>query len=203
MSPYTLCRQNLTGESVMEFKVANFVESLYAFFLVVKNYQSKGYLPSTFSLNSAILFITRFCVFVWRYVLFKVRNNICVIVAKEKGKVIGTVSLEFNSSKLCIDKLFPNELKNIRSSGKSFVYFGSFAISSEYSCSRTSMRMLKEQWRIVKNKGTEIGLCVVNPVHSSIYQRFGFKVIATQENMPGLSQAPAVLLSVRTADVVF
>lgn len=185
---------------MVEFKVANTREAIGAFRLVVKNYQKKGYLPSG-NLISFFLVLARLCAFMWKTTCFKIWKDGFVLVAVESSKVVGTVTLEFNPSRLSIDRLFPNELKEIRSCGCSFVYFGSFAIDEEYNCTRTSMRMLKEQWRLLKERGTEFGVCVVNPCHSALYERFGFRVIATSDAMPGLSQAPAVLLAVSASDV--
>lgn len=185
----------------MEFKKASPAEALQAFKLVVKNYQSRGYLPTDPTLKTFILLTARFCAFIWKVVSFSVSNGGYMLVAIEDRKVVGTVTLEFDPSTLPIDSLFPKEMKELRASGKSFAYFGSFAISEEYSCTRTSMRMLREQWRLLKERRTEVGICVVNPCHCNLYRRIGFKVLAISAEMPGLSQAPAVLLAFNTSEI--
>ena len=185
----------------MEIKKASIWKAIQAFLLVVKNYQAKGYIPSHTTFKTFFVLFVRFCTFMMKTAFFKFSDGGYTLVAVEDGKVVGTVSLEFNPSTLCIDKLFPKELNAIRSNGKTFVYFGSFAIMEEYNCTRTSMRMLKEQWNLLKSQGTEVGICVVNPCHCKLYQRFGFRVIATSSSMPGLSQAPAVLLAINANEV--
>lgn len=185
----------------MEFKKASPREALMAFQLVVKNYQSRGYLPTDPTLKTLTLLTARFCAFIWKMIRFSISDIGYMLVAIEDRKVAGTVTLEFNPSALSIDTLFPKEMTELRSSGKSFVYFGAFAVSKEYSCTRTSMRMLREQWRLVKERGTEVGICVVNPCHCNLYRRLGFKILAISAEMPGLSQAPAILLAFNASEI--
>lgn len=185
----------------MEFKKASPTEALQAFQLVVKNYQSRGYLPTAPTPKTLLLLTARFCAFIWKMISFSISDSGYMLVAIENHKVVGTVTLEFDPSTLCVDSLFPKELTELRESGKSFVYFGAFAISKEYSCTRTSMRMFKEQWRLLRERGTEVGICVVNPCHCNLYKRFGFRVLAISAEMPGLSQAPAVLLAFHASEI--
>lgn len=185
----------------MEIKKASLWEAVQAFFLVVKNYRAKGYIPSPPTIKNVFTLFTRFCVFIAKTTCFMFSDGGYTLVATEESKVVGTVSLEFNPRKLSVDKLFPREMNSLRTSGQTFVYFGSFAVDEEYNCTRISMRMLKELWDLLSVRGTEVGICVVNPCHSSLYRRFGFRVIATSDFMPGLSQAPAVLLAINANEV--
>lgn len=185
----------------MEIKKASLWEAVQAFLLVVNNYRKKGYIPSPPTLRNIFSLFTRFCVFIAKTVFFMFSDGGYTLVATEEKKVIGTVSLEFNPGRLSIDKLFPKEMNSLRASGQTFVYFGSFAVDEEYNCTRISMRMLKELWDLLRDRGTEVGICVVNPCHSGLYRRFGFRVIATSGSMPGLSHAPAVLLAINASEV--
>jgi predicted N-acetyltransferase YhbS len=92
-----------------------------------------------------------------------------------------------------MDKIFPDEFSGLRNSGKKFVYLGQFAVSASYTCTRLSLRMLREVWSVAKSQGIDKGVCVVHPGHLKTYLRFGFTEIA-RSTIPELDHAPAALL---------
>lgn len=176
----------------MELKSATFLEALSAFILLIKNYQEKKYLPSSLSIQFFSKVIPYFCVLMWKYITFKATKGGETFVAKEGDRVVGTMTVEFSSSIPCVEKIFAQEMKNLRIEASSFAYIGSFAIRSKNS--RTCLRMIREVENILRWRRIEVGICVVNPSHCSFYEKYGFKVIAQRENMEGLSNATAVLL---------
>lgn len=176
----------------MELKSATFLEALSAFILLIKNYQEKKYLPSGLSIQFFYKVIPYFCILLWKYIIFKATKGGETFVTKEDDKVVGTMTVEFNSAVLCIDKIFPEELSRIRHEAASFAYIGSFAIRSKNS--RMCLRMIREVENILRDRKIEVGICVVNPSHCSLYEKLGFTAVAKRENMGGLSNATAVLL---------
>ncbi len=177
----------------MVIQRASVFDGVHAFLLLARNYQKKGYFCKL-SLVSIYTLTRRFIDFVvrvWMYNLNPLKGQ--VMVAKRENSVVGTVSLRFNPDTTPIDKIFPDELASLRNCGKTFVYLEKFAVSSEYACTRLSLRMLREVWSMAKSKGFDSGICVVHPDHSKIYKRFGFNEIA-RSTIPELDHAPAALL---------
>jgi len=173
---------------------ATLVEGVLAFGLLMRNYQRKGYFQSSLSLVNIRTLLGRFCDYIVRVRLFNqdpLKGQ--VVVAKKNGLVIGTVCLSFNPHTTPFDKIFPDEFAHLRTCGETFVVLGQFAVSSSYTCTRLSLRILREVWRVAKSKGVDKGICVVHPDHSRFYERFGFTVIATS-TIPELDHAPAALL---------
>jgi hypothetical protein len=166
-----------------------------AFVLVIKNYQKKGYIPNP-SLKTFCVLIARFCAFMWKTVTLWRTGAGCVVVAKDKNTIVGTMTIELNPPSLCIDKLFPKELEEIRACGSSFAYFGAFAISCENNCSRTSVRMLRSAEKFLVERNINIGICVIHPNHRRFYEHRGFYFVAQKENMPGYKEAPALLMAI-------
>jgi hypothetical protein len=175
--------------------VTTLTEAFMAFVLVIKNYQKKGYIPNP-SLKTFCVLIARFCAFMWKTVTLWRTGAGCVVVAKDKNTIVGTMTIELNPPSLCIDKLFPKELEEIRACGSSFAYFGAFAISCENNRSRTSVRMLRSAEKFLVERNINIGICVIHPNHRRFYEHRGFYFVAQKENMPGYKEAPALLMAI-------
>ncbi len=177
---------------------ASLVEAVMAFFLLMTNYQEKGYLSRAITRTNLQTLRNRFRDYMRKAKLFiKDPSQGLLVVAKKNGVVVGTVCAEFNPTHTPIEEVFPDELRELRNSAQSFVYLGSFAVASSYQCTRLSLRMLRDLWSLVKEKGIDIGICVVHPDHSTFYERFGFTVIALSTATPGLRSAPAALLVIK------
>ncbi len=175
---------------------ASVFDGVLAFMLLARNYRRKGYFQRS-SLVDICTLARRFCDFVARVRMFNLDPlKGQVVVAKRNNHVIGTVSLSFNPDTTPVDNIFPDELSGLHSSGKKFVYLGEFAVSASYRCTRLSLCMLKEVWSIAQSKEIDVGICVVHPDHSKIYERFGFTAIATS-TIPELGHAPCALLVVK------
>jgi len=197
-----ICAGEMKKELIMEMiiKRACVGEALSAFVLVVKNYQKKGYLSDFLTWKGFLTIVMRFISHVWKMFSFRHGYGGCIIVAKEHGRVIGTVSVEFNPTHTPIDRLFKAQLATIRES--SFVYIGSFATAPSYHCTRLSLRMLRHLWSLIQERTIEQGVCVVNPDHCKFYERFGFHTVSISEEMPGLSCAPAALMVIYRHEVM-
>lgn len=179
---------------------ASLMESVQACILVVRNYRKKGYLGAT-ALRTLLLVAKYLYSFLCKIFLYRDSQKGCMFIAKNHNQVIGTVSVDFNPKKLPIDILFPKQMRVLYREA-SFVYIGSFAVDAAYNCTRLSFRMLREVWTLVLERGYDQVVCVINPDHCKFYSRFGFKTIAIQENMPGLSCAPAVLMAINLRETV-
>ena len=172
-----------------------------AFILLMTNYRRKGYVSSPRSWKSLCTLCSRFRDFMQR--VHRLNQDPLqgqVVVVKKHGLVIGTVCVECNPPRTPIDDIFPDELASLCNSNQSFVYLSSFAVGSSYRCTRLALRMLRHIWSSVKEKGFDVGICVVHPDHASFYKRFGFTEIAVS-NISGLNQAPAALLVIKRHDV--
>lgn len=178
---------------------ANLVESVQACILIVRNYRRKGYLGAT-TLRTSLLVAKYLYSFLCKMFLYRDSRKGCMFIAKENNHVVGTLSVDFNPTKLPIDKMFPKEMKSLYRTA-SFVYIGSFAVDATYNCTRLSFRILKEVWTLVTNRGYNQVICVINPDHCKFYSRFGFRTIAIKENMSGLSSAPAALMAINLHEV--
>jgi predicted N-acetyltransferase YhbS len=196
-----MCRINskeLTMEMVI--KRASLVDAVEAFILVVRNYRKKGYIDSRITIGNLCALCMRLHSYLWKIFSFRDAQRGYVIVAKKNERVVGTISVEFNPTKLPFEKLFLCELAEIRS-GAPFVYIGSFAVDASCNCTRLSLKMLRIVWKEMQSLETQIGICVVNPNHCTFYEHFGFYTVAIKENMPGLEKAPAALMAIRASDV--
>lgn len=176
---------------------ATLFEAVLAFVLLAKNYRDKGYFCQSLSLVSICTLLGRFCDYIVRVLVFnQYPSSGQVVIAKKNREVIGTVCVSFNPDTTPIDKIFPDELASLRNSNQSFVYLGQFAVASTYRCTRLSLRMLRIVWKVAKQRGTDVGVCVVHPDHSTFYKHFGFTEIATS-TIPELDHAPAALLVIK------
>ncbi len=180
---------------------ASFGEGVMAFILLMINYQKKGYVSIVPTWKSMSTLACRYRDYMQRVrTLNQDPSKGQVVVAKKHGFVIGTVCVESNPTTLSIDEIFPKQMARLHASALPFVYLGSFAVASSYSCTRLALRMLRYIWSVVINQEIELGICVVHPDHIKCYVRFGFVEIARSQ-MPGLDQAPAALLVVKRQDV--
>lgn len=188
------------GVSTMNMVIkerAGLFEAVLAFILMAKNYQNKGYFSSSLTWINIRTLYGRFHDYIARVRMFNQDpSKGQVVVAKKYGLVVGTVSFSFNPDVTPCDKIFPDEMNSLRQSGQSFVYLGSFAVSTSYVCTRLSLRMLRAVWNTAKLRGVDLGVCVVHPHHSAFYKRFGFTEIASS-TIPELDHAPAALLVVK------
>jgi hypothetical protein len=179
----------------IEIKVATTQEEVEAaFFLWMRNYQEKGYLPS--SIGFRIVELMRLgCITKWNE--FKEHNTGFVLVVKDGESVVGTLTVEFDSDKLPVADLFPEVINKLRATSSKLVYFGSFAIKKEQPGISLLVGIFRKLDELLKD--AELGICVVNPCHLNIYRRMGFVTEDERENMPGLHNAKAILMSASAA----
>lgn len=180
---------------------ASMCDAIMAYILLMINYRKKGYVSLPKTWKSLRTFCSRACAYIQKVHKFNhdpLKGQ--VFVAKKNGVVVGTVCVECNPTKTPIDHIFPDELKELRSSNQPFIYLGSFAVASKYKCTRLSLRMLRQVWSMVKTKDINVGICVVHPDHVSFYKSFGFSLVA-ESMMIELDHAPAALLVIKRQDV--
>lgn len=179
---------------MLKIKIATREEAEQGFKLMVPKYQGMGYIPHDD--HSVQLRHTEYLA---KLDSMEKGQDGWVLVAKDDNKVVGTVMVEFGTRKLCIEELFPETLRLLRSVGTKFVYFGSFAIADDYNCTMLSMQMIQELDSLLR--GAQIGLCVVSRKHQRRYERCGFVFVARKDNMTGYQEAEANLMSIRACDL--
>lgn len=195
---HSLCRPTPAQEKTMEFrKTSSLAEAFICFRLVVHSYQQRGYLPNTKTVNGALVLLARFIVWVREMVRFKMGGGY-VFVAKDKEKILGTIMVYFSPKKI---PLFGKEFAELRAKSSKIAYLGSFATIESCKCTRTSLKMMQEVKKELLARGIESALCIVHPDHVGLYKRYGFVTKASRKAMPGLKNAPAVLIAVHKESV--
>lgn len=185
----------------MVLKSATLVEAVQAFVLLEINYRKKNYIPNTFVLNDICRTFLRFIIFLGDSTIFWSKSKTTILVVNENRKVIATVSVSCNKKKLCIENLFGKNIRELRRTTSSNVYFGKFAIAEQYIGTRMCVRILRELIERTKALDIEMGICVVHPHHCRLYERMGFFFKASSEIMPGMSkEAKAVLMFIKVAE---
>lgn len=198
------CRYQFKGVYTMQMVIkerASMCDAIMAYTLLIINYRKKGYVSLPHTWKSLCTFSGRARDYILKVHKFnRDPSQGQVVVAKKLGVVVGTVCVECNPAKTPIDHIFPDEMRELLTSGEKFIYLGSFAVASKYKCTRLSLRMLRQVWSMVKTREINIGICVVHPDHVSFYENFGFSKIA-EAMMTGLDHAPAALLVIKRQDV--
>lgn len=120
-------------------------------------------------------------------------------------QLIGTISLTIGAVSTCCAALrsFPIYFQRLCSEKRKFLYIGSLAILPRYRPHRgVVMSLIQATMDEAVEKRAERVLCVVHPKHLSFYTKcLGFIEIDQCKNMPGLINAPAILLEAAVSEV--
>lgn len=125
-------------------------------------------------------------------------NSEVVFVAKYGNKVIGTVSIFFNSDNgLPMDEIYKDELDVLRRKKKKIVEVGRLATDSSFSSKKynklfvvSSLFKLVFHYCIYKNIDN---ICIsVNPKHNLFYKSIMFEDIGALKYYPAVNNAPAL-----------
>lgn len=172
--------RGLPGDSVVQASVATTLpERLDAAELVRERYEWRGYVTRSIRADA-----------------LDASHRATTLIARERGVVIGTMTLGFDGpSGLWIDHTYPEELARARERGRAVCELTRLAVTPNSDSRKvlSSLFALAFQVGRVEHGVTDLYI-EVNPRHVPVYKRlFGF-VAASDVRMCGRVKAPAVLL---------
>lgn len=171
---------------------ASVLDTLSAFFLLVRNYVRMGYLTITPSVENFKKYRKILLNF-----LKKSDERDKTLVAKDGKRVVGTISYCVGEE-LPIESMFASELAQIRTQCPLLAYIGLFATSHEYSCTRLALRMMRDVEKKCIALGANGAVCVVNRTHVEFYTNQGFTEVAELPAMEGLTEKASAVLLMKT-----
>lgn len=124
-------------------------------------------------------------------------NNQFALMAEIDDEIVGTMSIMYDQGRIPTDEVFPDETAQVRSRANRVAYYGTFAVKPgmwRHGTRSVGLALIHEAIRLAKADQVDAAIIIVHPRHIPFYQRFGFKVVAKRDNMPGLEKAPAVMM---------
>jgi hypothetical protein len=173
---------NLFDETLTVRLAENAWEHLQAFHLLYRQYVSFGYMAE----NATQVRIAPHNL--------SLRSH--VFIALKAGRVVGTLScLEDGDNGLPADRLYPNELKQLRAQRSKLVEVGAFAADDETN-GAVVMAMIQAITAFCRNTlGASDWVITVHPRHVRFYQKVMlFETLGESKACESVNAAPAVLL---------
>lgn len=188
MDSYEYGKPLVERNALTEFKikVANTLEErLAAYQLGYKVYLNKGFIVE----NSDEWLIQKYDSF---------NDTVVLIVQDQYQKIAGSVTIVFDGANtLPSEKIYHDELKNLRNSGGKLTELSRLVISSEYRNAKEILILLFNYAAIyIRNVKNYNGLTIqVNPRHKAYYKSLlNFDEVGGEKPCPQVQNAPAVLL---------
>lgn len=156
-------------------------------FLVQKEYIKQGYI-NTDNIGQKI----------------KIFKNSATFIAKYNSKIVGTVSVFFDSgSGLPMDEIYNKELDKLRSQNKKIAEVGRLAIDSEFLLKEAGFRKKYNNLFLVSSLFKLVfhyciyknidNICIsINPKHNLFYKSILFEDIGGLKFYPSVNNAPAL-----------
>ena len=185
----SLVEKSNAGEFTI--KVANTLEEREAVFnLAYQVYLKKGYIKENEN--------------EWLIQSYDTNSETIILIVQDRQKnIAGTITLVFDGdSKLPAEKIYNNELKLLRSSGKKMVEISRLVISHEHRNSKEILVLLFNYLAIITHhvKNYHGIITQVNPRHKTYYKSLlRFDEIGGEKPCPIVQNAPAVLLYLATS----
>lgn len=155
-----------------------------AYHLAYKIYREKAYVE----VNSSEILTTP----------FDLVDDTMVLIVKHKSKVVGTLTLLCQKElPLPIEKVFEEEISQLKLAGEKIVEVSRLAIDSEYRNEKEVLRLLLNHVFICTYHVMQYTSLVieVNPHHVKFYEMLlAFRKISDEKPCPHVQNAPAVLL---------
>jgi predicted N-acetyltransferase YhbS len=126
-------------------------------------------------------------------------HDIILVAEFDGAGIVGTISGKFYRDGIPYHHVFRDELLRIRARSKRMVHCGSFAVCRQVrqaGIRSIGLALIGEMVVHTCAKLVDTVTIIVNPGHVGFYLRLGFTQVAETEVMPGLTNAPAVLLAV-------
>lgn len=152
-----------------------------AFRLVAENYQARGYDPAGFD---------------YRFTSYHALPDTVVLVAKERERVVATMSLVPDSSLLGLPMEGPyrEEIRQLRQQGRQLFETGSLADQNlgPRDFMQVFVALMQLGWQYMTRQGADTVVIAVNPRHSTYYARMhGFLPLGSRRAYDQVQGAPA------------
>lgn len=176
------------------------MQAMRAFTLLDTRYQEAGYVTKHSGPLEESFFFWRFLVFYWK--LLTAVSSL-LVATDDEGHIQGMLSVSVFKKWMTPfgGRLFKEQISSIQKSHKKLVYVGSFATSHDVSCTKTALRLISTIKKVSINLHADACICIVNPKHVPVYQKFGFTTVAETTCMKGLQNAPGVLMLITKSDL--
>ncbi|MCB0317281.1 MAG: response regulator [Bdellovibrionales bacterium] len=172
--------------------VSNYKELVQSFELIYKQYLKFGYSKE----NSYGL----------RFTLRDLLPETMTFVAREREKIVGTVSIIANSiAGLPSKQIFKNQVDQLEQGGKIIAEGTRFACvddSKPGGMGGTALNLLKWYFQWGQVRQVDELILVINPKHKVFWNRIlGFEILAEEKDYPHANGAPALLMRCNLARV--
>lgn len=125
-------------------------------------------------------------------------DTVILIVQDQNSKIVGSLTLVFNgSSRLPAEKIYGNEINDLRQKGEKLVEISRLVIDDQYRNSKEVLLMLMNYLAIFSYHAKNYSSLIiqVNPRHKTYYKALlNFDEIGIEKACPSVQNAPAVLL---------
>ena len=126
-------------------------------------------------------------------------NNDVVLVAEaESAEVVGTISGQYYKDGVPAHQVFRDEILHYHAQSRLLAHCGSFAVCRSIrpaGLRSIGLTLISEMVALASANYVDTVTIIVNPVHVDFYVGLGFEQVAKRTEMPGLTNAPAVLLA--------
>lgn len=184
--PDFITSKNQNTPSGFTIKIANTLEEREsAYRLAYRTYLDKGYIKKN--------------PFEWLVKPQDALDETATLIVQDKNKkTVGSVSMLFDGEHpIPAQKIYPNEINQLRNNGEKIVEISRLSIDPNYRNAREILQILFNYLYIYTNKVKNYTCLTieVNPRHLEYYKQiFGFQIIGDERPCPNVQNAPAFLL---------